>query len=160
MLFQVLKSKNTLKVAIDGAAAFTGRCQLNAPRPAAAWHWGSYPGWEEGRSGPASPPGGVRYFRVCIYSDRPAIGDNMSRPDCLLYEALVPAANFTETYVTSIFHPVECPKCHAEMKIISFISKSQPEVIRKILEHLELWEEKIRPPPNLPPEETPANEPF
>ena len=25
--------------------------------------------------------------------------------------------------------PLECPKCHAEMKIISFISKSQPEPI-------------------------------
>ncbi|MCK5437714.1 MAG: transposase, partial [Desulfobulbaceae bacterium] len=32
--------------------------------------------------------------------------------------------------------PLECPHCHAEMKIISFISKSQPKVIRKILEHL------------------------
>jgi predicted ATP-grasp superfamily ATP-dependent carboligase len=29
--------------------------------------------------------------------------------------------------------PLECPHCHAEMKIISFISKSQSEVIRKIL---------------------------
>ena len=38
--------------------------------------------------------------------------------------------------------PLECPKCHAEMKIISFISKSQPEVIRKILEHLGLWENR------------------
>lgn len=60
--------------------------------------------------------------------------------------------------------PLECPKCHAEMKIISFISKSQPEVIRKILEHLGLWEEKIRPPPNPPPEspleETNTDEPF
>ena len=34
------------------------------------------------------------------------------------------------------------------MKIISFISKSQPELIQKILEHLGLWEEKIRPPPS------------
>ena len=61
--------------------------------------------------------------------------------------------------------PLECPKCHAEMKIISFISKSQPEVIRKILEHLGLWEEKTRCwPPNLPPfpahEETTTGEPF
>lgn len=46
--------------------------------------------------------------------------------------------------------PLELPKCHAEMKIISFISKSQPEGIRKIFENLGLWaEEKIRPPPNL-----------
>ena len=58
--------------------------------------------------------------------------------------------------------PLECPKCHAEMKIISFISKSQPEVIRKILEHLGLWEEKIRPPPSnsIPPHKTFTYEPF
>jgi hypothetical protein len=37
------------------------------------------------------------------------------------------------------------------MKIISFIAKSQADVIRKILEHLELWEKQIRPPPNRPP---------
>ena len=58
--------------------------------------------------------------------------------------------------------PLECPHCHAEMKIISFISKSQPEVIRKILEHLGLWEEKIRPPPSnsIPPHKTFTYEPF
>ncbi|GAB4275434.1 MAG: hypothetical protein Kow00111_28770 [Thermincola ferriacetica] len=43
--------------------------------------------------------------------------------------------------------PLSCPRCHAEMKIISFIV--QPDVIRKILVHLELWEEfaRRRPPP-------------
>ena len=49
--------------------------------------------------------------------------------------------------------PLECPKCHCEMKIISFISTSQKEVIRQILEHLGLWENEIRPPPSgRPPE--------
>lgn len=33
--------------------------------------------------------------------------------------------------------PLECPHCHAEMKIISFIS--EPKLIQKILEHLKLW---------------------
>jgi len=42
--------------------------------------------------------------------------------------------------------PLECPKCHAEMKIISFITRSQPVIIRQILEHLGL-REKSRPPP-------------
>jgi len=37
---------------------------------------------------------------------------------------------------------LECPKCHGEMKIISFITDSP--TIRKILLHLKLWE---RPPP-------------
>lgn len=41
--------------------------------------------------------------------------------------------------------PLECPKCHGEMKIISFITEKP--VIRKILEHLGLWSEE-RPPPN------------
>ena len=39
--------------------------------------------------------------------------------------------------------PLECPKCHGEMKIISFITDSP--TIRKILLHLKLWE---RPPPD------------
>lgn len=42
--------------------------------------------------------------------------------------------------------PLECPRCKAEMKIISFIHERA--VIRKILKHLDLWEEKrSRPPP-------------
>lgn len=40
------------------------------------------------------------------------------------------------------FDPLSCPRCHAEMKIISIIV--QPEVIRKIMVHLELWEEFSR----------------
>jgi len=46
--------------------------------------------------------------------------------------------------------PLECPRCHAEMKIISFITPSQPDVIQKILKHLGLWKERqeeSRPPP-------------
>jgi len=43
--------------------------------------------------------------------------------------------------------PMECPQCKGEMKIISFINERP--VIRKILEHLNLWVEqpKQRPPP-------------
>ena len=46
--------------------------------------------------------------------------------------------------------PLSCPKCGSEMKIISFINESV--VIRKILEHLGLWEDKTpleRAPPDL-----------
>jgi Zn finger protein HypA/HybF involved in hydrogenase expression len=46
--------------------------------------------------------------------------------------------------------PLSCPKCGSEMKIISFINEA--DVIRKILEHLGLWEEKTafeRAPPDL-----------
>ncbi|MCJ7600330.1 MAG: hypothetical protein MUO63_02370, partial [Desulfobulbaceae bacterium] len=35
--------------------------------------------------------------------------------------------------------PRACPKCSAEMKIISFITKAQEDVIRRILEHINLW---------------------
>jgi len=39
---------------------------------------------------------------------------------------------------------LKCPKCGGEMKVISFIE--QPSVIRRILKHLDLWEDP-RPPP-------------
>jgi transposase len=43
--------------------------------------------------------------------------------------------------------PLECPHCGAEMKIISFID--EPILIRRILEHLNLWPQRI--PKGLPP---------
>ena len=45
--------------------------------------------------------------------------------------------------------PLTCPKCQGEIRIISFID--QPEVIKKILQHLGLWEESHAPPENDPP---------
>ena len=42
-------------------------------------------------------------------------------------------------------NPLCCPKCQGRMKVISVIE--QPEVIKKILKHLGLWEVKARPPP-------------
>ena len=39
--------------------------------------------------------------------------------------------------------PLTCPKCQGEMLIISFID--QPDVIKKILKHLGLWEESQAP---------------
>ena len=42
--------------------------------------------------------------------------------------------------------PLLCPNCGGEMKIISFITEAS--VIQQILEHLNLWEEKLsRDPP-------------
>jgi hypothetical protein len=40
--------------------------------------------------------------------------------------------------------PLTCPKCQGEMRIISFID--QADVIKKILQHLGLWEESHAPP--------------
>jgi len=45
--------------------------------------------------------------------------------------------------------PLTCPKCQGEMRIISFID--QPEIIKKILQHLGLWEESHAPPGRDPP---------
>ena len=38
-----------------------------------------------------------------------------------------------------------CPKCQGRMKVISVIE--DPEIVKKILKHLGLWEVKARPPP-------------
>ena len=46
--------------------------------------------------------------------------------------------------------PLECPRCGAEMKIVSFITEAA--VIRRILQHLNLWRESMtaaKPPPAL-----------
>ncbi len=39
---------------------------------------------------------------------------------------------------------LECPKCGGDMKVVSIIE--QPSVIKRILKHLDLWEDP-RPPP-------------
>ena len=42
--------------------------------------------------------------------------------------------------------PLRCPRCGGEMKIISFITA--PQLIRHILEHLDLWVQRpSRGPP-------------
>ena len=47
--------------------------------------------------------------------------------------------------------PLTCPKCQGRMLILAFIEN--PEIIKKILKHLDLWDLKARPPPraNAPP---------
>jgi len=40
--------------------------------------------------------------------------------------------------------PLTCPNCQGEMRIIAFID--QADVIKKILQHLGLWEEAQAPP--------------
>jgi len=45
--------------------------------------------------------------------------------------------------------PLTCPTCQGEMRIISFIDHA--ELIKKILQHLGLWEESQTPPARDPP---------
>ena len=48
-------------------------------------------------------------------------------------------------------NPLLCAKCSGSMRIISLIDDA--EIIKKILQHLDLWEVRQRPPPraNAPP---------
>ncbi len=43
--------------------------------------------------------------------------------------------------------PLTCPKCHRPMRVIAVIEDQ--DVIKKILNHLGLWEVKPRPPPRM-----------
>ncbi len=43
--------------------------------------------------------------------------------------------------------PLTCPKCDSQMRVISVIK--QDEIIKKILKHLGLWDQKARPPPKI-----------
>ena len=58
--------------------------------------------------------------------------------------------------------PLKCPKCGEQMRIIAFIEKrDQPEVVKKILKHCNLWSEPVsRAPPKftLEPEYIPMDE--
>ena len=47
--------------------------------------------------------------------------------------------------------PLVCPKCFGAMRIIAFIE--EPDVMKKILKHLGLWDVKRKPRPvaNAPP---------
>ena len=49
--------------------------------------------------------------------------------------------------------PLLCPKCLGSMRIIAFIEDQQ--IVKKILQHLDLWHVKRKPPPrsNDPPSE-------
>lgn len=51
---------------------------------------------------------------------------------------------------SSFVKTLTCSKCQGEMRIISFLDR--PDVIKKILEHLGLWEEAHPPPDRGPPE--------
>ena len=41
--------------------------------------------------------------------------------------------------------PLVCPRCGFPMRVISFIE--DPSVVRRILDHLGLWDAQQRPPP-------------
>jgi hypothetical protein len=50
-------------------------------------------------------------------------------------------------FISVELDPLTCPKCNGPMRVISFIA--DPQVIKKVLKHLGLWEVKPRPPPQM-----------
>ena len=54
--------------------------------------------------------------------------------------------------------PLQCPACNGAMRVVAFIEDEQ--VVRKILKHLDLWEDKRKPEPraNAPPRIFPADD--
>jgi hypothetical protein len=50
--------------------------------------------------------------------------------------------------------PLECPKCHGQMKVVSFIEPPQADVIKRILKHCGLWHPSTPRPP--PPKDSPV----
>ena len=44
--------------------------------------------------------------------------------------------------------PLACPRCHAAMRILSFIRPAQRDVIERVLRHCGLWDESPRAPPH------------
>ncbi|MBW1955388.1 MAG: hypothetical protein JRI83_06640 [Deltaproteobacteria bacterium] len=42
--------------------------------------------------------------------------------------------------------PLTCPKCQGKMRVVAFIE--DPDVVNKILKHLNLWEFKKPPSPS------------
>ncbi|MHC4414278.1 MAG: hypothetical protein ACYS0G_03240 [Planctomycetota bacterium] len=44
--------------------------------------------------------------------------------------------------------PLQCPRCGSGMKIVSLIQPTQPDVIKKILQHCGLWQQPLRAPPD------------
>ena len=55
-------------------------------------------------------------------------------------------------------NPLTSRRCQGPMRVISFIEN--PRVIKKILEHLGLWEVKPRPPPWIAKRQPPYTEPI
>ena len=54
--------------------------------------------------------------------------------------------------------PLQCPACNGAMRVVAFIEDEQ--VVRKILKHLDLWDDKRKPEPraNAPPRIFPADD--
>ena len=62
-----------------------------------------------------------------------------------------PSSQIKNPKSTIINHPLLCPKCQKEMRIVALIDES--DVIERILRHLGLWAQGVRvSPARAPPE--------
>ena len=100
----------------------------------------------------------VRYFGWYSYRRRGIRAREASRDDVTIDRGLVcearsavngqtgGTASSWATLIKRVFEtdPLECPKCGSRMKVISFIERSQQDVVEKILRHSGVWEGPLR----------------
>jgi len=94
---------------------------------------------------------GMRYYG--FYSNVSRGKRKMQDQDDLIPSILEPDGSSTENrrnwsrLIQKIYEtdPLTCARCGGTMGIISFIE--DPEIVKKILKHLGLWDLKARPPP-------------
>ena len=101
----------------------------------------------------------VRYFG--FYSNKSrgmrAKADGDAAHDATPPAARIPSAGVARRRWAALIKrvwqvdPLQCPRCGATMKIVSFIEPTQPDVIDAILTHCGLADEPPRAPPHAPP---------
>ena len=89
---------------------------------------------------------------ICKPGDEPAKGkEDIQVIDVADYQPRrVPSKTWREC-IKKLWEvdPLLCPRCNGSMKIVSFIT--EPDVIKQILMHLDLWQQKpSRSPPSAP----------
>jgi hypothetical protein len=106
---------------------------------------GSFSGHTQTDNGPTNDNGQKRCLTpsdAAVHLDRSALAAQQTH-------ASGPRPGSVSTWAMLIkrvyeVDPLECPHCGGQMKIVSFIERSQQEVIERILRHCGLWEGPLR----------------
>ena len=68
-----------------------------------------------------------------------------------LSKGTLPAGMYFIRFKAGETDPLECPNCGAQMKIVGFIERDSPGLIKLLLSAAGLWREpELRPPPPEP----------
>ena len=100
----------------------------------------------------------VRYFGWCSYRRRGMCAKEAWTGEVKIDRRLADEARSAENAKSSgtasswaalvkrVFEvdPLECPQCGSRMKVVSFIERSQRDIVEKILRHCGLWEGPLR----------------